>query len=319
MPQPRSPEPLDPELSEARPSVGVVVVTWNSARFIMNCLASIPRSPGVQVIVVDNHSSDSTVKLVNAEFPGVLLIRNSRNTGYAHANNQGLSELGFRHEGTGDRVQGLGKDSAPRPPTPAPRLVLLLNPDTVLPSGGLERMVEYLDAHPEAGALAPRLVDSDGNPQASVRRFPTWRNMLGALFGRGGDYRRSDFDYNTAQEVEQPMASCLLLRGEALAGIGLFDEQFPMFFNDVDLLKRMHDAGWKVLYYPDVSVWHHVGGSTEQRRQAMILSSHHSLFRYFRKHDRSGWWWLKAVPLAFVIELAAFVRIAARFLQYRRR
>ena len=104
-----------------------------------------------------------------------------------------------------------------------------------------------------------------------------------------------------------------------LAEVGLFDEQFPMFFNDVDLVKRVHDAGWKVLYYPEISVWHHLGGSTEQRRTAMILSSHHSLFRYFRKHDRSGWWWFKAIPLALAIELAAFARIAATVLNRRRR
>jgi GT2 family glycosyltransferase len=281
----------------------------------MNCLASIPRTPGVRIVVVDNNSTDSTVKLIGAEFPGVRLIRNSRNAGYAHANNQGLAELGFR----GSRAQGFGPE--PRnsgTPEPISPFVLLLNPDTILPSGGLERMVEYLDACPGAGAVAPRLVDSDGNPQASVRRFPTWRNMLAALFGRGGDYRMSGFDYDREQEVEQPMASCLLLRTEALVEVGLFDEQFPMFFNDVDLLKRLHDAGWKALYYPDVSVWHHVGGSTEQRRQAMILSSHHSLFRYFRKHDRSGWWWLKAIPLAFVIELAAFVRVLTSHFQRRR-
>jgi len=286
--------------------VAVVVVTWNSARFIMGCLASIPRIPNVTVIVIDNNSTDSTVRLIRAEFPSVRLVVNSRNTGYAQANNQGLRELGL-----GIRGQGSAPASDPRPPTPAPRFILLLNPDTVLPSGGLERMVEYLETRPDAAALAPRLVDSDGNPQASVRAFPTWRNMLSALFGRSRDYRRSGLDYTMPQEVEQPMASCLLLRSEVLEEVGVFDEQFPMFFNDVDLLKRMHVAGWKVLFYPDVSVWHHVGGSTKQRRRAMILSSHHSLFRYFRKHDRSGWWWLKAIPLAFVIELAAFVRIVA--------
>lgn len=280
----------------------------------MNCLASIPRTPNVRVIVVDNNSTDSTAKLIRAEFPSVKLVVNSRNAGYAHANNQGLRELGL-----GVRGPGSAPVSDPRTPTPEPSFLLLLNPDTVLPSGGIERMVEHLEAHPGAGVLAPRLTDSDGNAQASVRRFPTYRNMLGALFGRGGDYRMKGFDYDGVQEVEQPMASCLLFRSEVLARVGLFDEQFPMFFNDVDLLKRVHEAGWKIVYYPEVSVWHYVGGSTELRRTAMIISSHHSLFRYFRKHDRSGWFWLKAMPLALVVELAAFARVIAGALRFRHR
>lgn len=292
------------------PQVAVIIVTWNSARFIMNCLASIPRTSNVRVIVVDNDSTDSTVKLIRAEFPSVRVIVNQRNTGYAHANNQGLTELGFRGSG----VQGSGPEPrSPRAPRPFFNL-LLLNPDTVLPSGGVERMVEQLEAHPDVGVLAPRLTDSDGNAQASVRRFPTYRNMLGALFGRGGDYRMSGFDYDRPREVEQPMASCLLFRSEVLERVGLFDEQFPMFFNDVDLLRRVRDAGWKILYYPEVSVWHYLGASTEQRRTAMIVSSHHGLFRYFRKYDRSGWFWLKGIPLALVIELAAFARIIASFI-----
>jgi GT2 family glycosyltransferase len=289
----------------------VIIVTWNSARFIMNCLASIPRDPSVRTIVVDNSSTDSTVKLIRAEFPSVELMVNPSNTGYAHANNQGLKGLGIGVGGRGSGVRGQGTGDEPR-------FVLLLNPDTILPSGGVERMVEYLEGHPEAGALAPRLVDSDGNSQPSVRRFPTYRNMLGALFGGGGDYRLNGFDYDEPREVEQPMASCLLFRREVLDKVGLFDEQFPMFFNDVDLLKRVHEAGWKVLYYPEVSVWHYVGGSTVQRRTAMIMSSHHSLFRYFRKHDRSGHFWLKALPLALVVELGAFVRIIASALRSKR-
>jgi GT2 family glycosyltransferase len=303
----------DSTSDNAASQVAVIVVTWNSARFIMNCLASIPRASNVRVIVVDNNSTDSTVRLIRDEFPSVRLIVNQRNTGYAHANNQGLTELGLRV-----RSQGSAPTSQSRIPTPAPFFLLFLNPDTVLPSGGIERMVEQLEAHPDVGVLAPRLTDSDGNAQASVRRFPTYRNMIGALFGRGGDYRMSGFDYDRPQEVQQPMASCLLFRSDVLEEVGLFDEQFPMFFNDVDLLRRVRDAGWKILYYPEVSVWHYLGASTEQRRTAMIVASHHGLFRYFRKHDRSGWFWLKSVPLVLFVELAAFVRIIAGALRPRR-
>jgi GT2 family glycosyltransferase len=152
-----------------------------------------------------------------------------------------------------------------------------------------------------------------------VRRFPTYRNMLATLLGNPARYKMQGFDFEREQEVEQPMASCLLVRLSAVCCLlsAAFDEQFPMFMNDVDLLKRIRDAGWKIVYTPEVTVWHYLGGSTEQARRAMISSMHASLFRYFRKHDRSSWFWLRAVPLALVIETAAMVRILAE--SFRRR
>lgn len=273
-------------------NVGTVIVTWNSRRFVRDCLVSIPTHYHSRTIVIDNDSNDDTARIVRTEFPAVRLQVNAANLGYAQANNQGLKALTAQ--------------------TPRPDYLLLLNPDARLPPGGVERMADYLGQHPEVGMLAPRLVNPDGTAQASVRRLPTYRNMLSALLGVQAAYRIKGFNYDAIQEVEQPMASCLLIRRQVLDQVGLFDEQFPMFLNDVDLSRRVRDAGWKTVYYPEVAVWHYLGGSTEQRRVKMILLAHQALFRYFRKYDQSGWFRLKAVPVVLVIELAALMRIIFR-------
>jgi GT2 family glycosyltransferase len=272
----------------------VVIVTWNSAQFIRDCLSSIPAADHPETVVVDNASTDDTVKIIRDEFPAVRLILNSTNDGYARANNQALAEIVHRSTFIVHRSADY---------------ILLLNPDTRLPADAIEKLITFMDSRSDAGVLAPKLVNPDGTPQPSVRRFPTYRNMLATLFGNAAHYKMQGFDFNRTQEVEQPMASCLLIRAEALRQVGTFDERFPMFMNDVDLLKRIAGAGWKIVYCPEVAVWHYRGGSTTQARRAMILSMHQSLFRYFRKHDRSGWFWLRAIPLALVIELAALVRI----------
>jgi hypothetical protein len=279
------------------PDLRIIVVSWNSAEFISDCLASIPEPCRPQTIVVDNNSGDETASIVKTEFPQVRLIANPTNTGFAHAGNQGI-HLSLA-------------------PQLSPRYILLLNPDTRLPAGGIEKLLGDLEAHPEIGVLAPKLVNPDGSPQPSVRRFPTYGNMLREFIGLESAYKMSGFDFNAFQEVEQPMASCLLIRREVIEQVGVFDEAFPIFFNDVDLSRRIRDAGWKTAYDPEIEVWHYRAASTELRRTRMIFEMYQALFRYFRKHDRSGWFWLKAVPLGLVIELVALVRIAAHLIRRR--
>jgi hypothetical protein len=268
----------------------VVIVTWNSARFIRDCLNSVPASLRRDTLVVDNASTDDTVRIVREEFAEVRLAANPTNTEYARGNNQALKLAGVESKA-------------------GPHSVLLLNPDTRLPGDGIEKLAAYLEAHPDVGIVAPKLVNPDGTAQPSVRRFPTYRNMFQTMLGRAQDYRLRDFDSGRTQEVEQPMASCLLVRGEVFRRVGLFDERFPMFLNDVDFSRRVRAAGWKTVYYPEVAVWHYRGGSTELRRKRMILDAHRGLFRYFQKYDRSGWFWLKAVPLAILLEVTACIRM----------
>ena len=225
-----------------------------------------------EVIVVDNASHDDSAALVRAEFPEVHLIANTSNEGYAAANNQAFAAA--RGE-----------------------LIWLLNPDTEVQPLALQRLVDFLQADNRRGAVASALIDArSGRPQLSCRTFPTpaalWVEAAGLArcyprSRRYGFYRMGWWRYHDARQVEQPMASSLLLRRAAIESSGgLFDEQFPIFFNDVDLCRRLRFANWEIWYLPSSEVVHHGGGSTQQVRVEMIRESHRSLRRFYEKHYR---------------------------------
>lgn len=253
--------------------LSILIVNWNTKRLLAACLASIarhaPRWP-YEVIVVDNASTDGSGEMVRSEFPEVALIDSDRNLGYAAGNN-----LAWSHS-TGEWV-------------------LTLNPDTEFIDDSLQRAVEFMEAHPEVGALGARLVDPppSGKTQASVRGFPTLLGILGDLTGLGrlfprsafGAYRLPAFDYDQPGPAPQPMGTFLVFRRDAVPSERPFDETFPIFFNEVDLLARMAKAGWIIWYEPSIVVVHHGGQSTSQVRPAMIWESHRSLMRYLHKHS----------------------------------
>lgn len=276
----------------------VVIVSWNTRCLLNHCLTSLERfapSFPMTVTVVDNASHDLSVEMVRERHPTVRVVEAGSNLGYAAANNLGCAMA------TGE-------------------FVLFLNPDTEITQGALDTAVAKLRAREDCGALSAKLVSPDGSVQRSVRGFPNWLGILGDVLGLGrrfpgskfDSYRLHSFDYDTESIVPQPMATFLLLKRSVLARIGdpakPFDEQFPIFFNDVDLLKRLHDAGSKCLYCPDVVVVHHGGASTRQVRPAMIWESHRSLMRYFRKHTRNPLHRLLLPLLSAVVLAAAFIR-----------
>lgn len=278
--------------------LSIVIVNWNTRDLLRDCLASAQSSTfsaGFETIVVDNDSPDQSAELVESEFPEVKLVRAGRNAGYAAGNN-----LGFA------LAQG--------------EFILALNPDTVLEPETLQLAVESLRSEPGAGALGARLVGPDGRTQPSVRGFPTLPGILGDLTGLGrllprspfGSYRLSDFDYERRGDAPQPMGTFLLFRREALAAVGdparPFDESFPIFFNEVDLLYRLRQAGWRCLYDPAVRVRHLGGASTRQVRKAMIWESHRSLLRYLRKHVWRWWTAPAHMIFALVVWIGALVR-----------
>ncbi|HUU44241.1 MAG TPA: glycosyltransferase family 2 protein [Acidobacteriota bacterium] len=277
--------------------VGVVVVTFNSAPEIAACLTSINDAATLptHIVVVDNASADNTVAVIQESFPSVTLIRNSDNRYYAAASNQALRAVGGR-------------------------CILLLNPDTVLAAGSIDALARFLDEHPDAAAVAPQLIGPDGNAQRSVRRFPgldtLWYDLTGLAFlfprsPRFGRWRMHDFDPKVEQTIDQPMASCLMIRREALEQIGLFDERYPMFFNDVDLCRRARATGYTIYYTPSVQVRHLGGASIRRRKVRMIWMGHTAYLRYLHRlyADRPlhrACVWLTA-PFVY---LAAIVRSA---------
>jgi hypothetical protein len=278
--------------------LAICIVNWNTRDLLWECLHSVVRETAglsAEIVVVDNASGDGSAEMVAREFPGVRLIANRENRYYAGGNNQALQAV-------------------------AAAQYLLLNPDIVVQPGSLGVLREFLQTHPQAGAVAPRLRGIDGKLQATCRTFPgpavvLWEALgLSRLLPRSrvfGQYRMTWWDYAEARPVDQPMASALLVRGEALAQVGLFDEQFPMFFNDVDLCRRLWDAGWEVWLEPGAEMIHHGGAATRLVRREMIIESHRSFLLYYAKHYRGRLHPLTYALTTGLLRLGAWGRLRA--------
>lgn len=255
-----------------KPDVSVIIVNWNTRDELRECLRSLHPSlhPDVQaeIIVVDNASWDDSVAMVKREFPEVKLIENRLNEGFGKAHNRAAQV-----------AQG--------------RYLLLLNSDARAHPGALKQLVDYADAHPDVGIIAPKVLNPDGSLQYSCRRFPVYeaglfRNtLLGRLFPQNRfvrDYLMTDFDHAHTMEVDWVSGCAMLIRRETWHQLGGFDEQFFMYCEDVDLCWRAHEAGWKVVYHPDAIVTHAIGRSTDKAVNAMIRQFHHSHRLFFQKH-----------------------------------
>lgn len=282
-----------------------IVVNWNTGDLLRACLGSLRSALAAsaleaEVIVVDNASTDGSAAMVAEAFPEVTLIANRENRNYAAGNNQGI-----------EVARG--------------EFVLLLNPDTEVPAGAPDALVQVLRETPRAGAVSPALVYPDGRVQRSVRGFPTPAALTGeltglaALFPHSGwaGYRVGRLPEDRITSVDQPMASAFLVRREVLEQVGPFDEQFPLFFNDVDLCYRIKQAGWEILYDPRVRVVHVGGASTRQVRAQAILASHEGLRRFYAKHYRGRIFWPAYAAIVISILLAGRLRAALATLRSR--
>lgn len=272
------------------PELSIAIVNWNTREMLDDCLRSIREAPDEitrEVIVVDNASADGSAEMVAADHPEVTLIANERNVGYAAANNQAI------RASSGE-------------------LVLLLNADIVVHPGALDALAQVLRERPEAAAAAPRLILPDGSVQASCRTFPTPRVVMYEALGLArlfpgsrslGAYRMTWWDYDEERTVEQPMASALMLRRAALEDVGLMDEAFAIFFNDVDLCKRLYDAGWTIRFTPRAEMDHVGGASTSQVRRHMLVESHRSFVRFYEKHyrDELPWFTYRAALMLLAV------------------
>lgn len=253
--------------------LAICLVNWNTRDLLDACLQSIADTRGslaIETVVVDNASADGSAELVRDKHPWAKLIANADNRFYAAANNQALQACDAPYK-------------------------LLLNPDIVVHPGSLQTLLAFMGDHPQAGAVSPRLRGVDGAVQPTCRAFPGPDIVLYEALGlsrllprseRYGKYRMTWWNYDDERTVDQPMASAILLRTAALDQIGLFDEQFPMFFNDVDLCRRLWDAGHEVWFTPQAEMTHLGGASTRQVRREMIVESHRSFVLYYEKHYR---------------------------------
>ena len=273
--------------------LSIIIVNWNVCELLRRCLHSAfqlplsnlqppasnfqPPTPNFQlptsnfqteVIVVDNASSDGSVAMVEAEFPQVRLMANSENVGFTVGNNQGIAISRGRY-------------------------ILLLNPDTEIVGDALATMVEYLDDHPRAGALGPKLLNPDGSIQSSRRRFPTLATaflestILQQWFPHNRvtrHYYITDRPDDEVQEVDWVTGACLLARREAIEEVGLLDEGFFMYSEELDWCRRIKAQGWKIVYLPTARVIHYGAQSSEQVKSFQHIQFQRSKIRYFRKH-----------------------------------
>lgn len=249
--------------------LSIVILNWNVRDLLDRCLASIRSDRyALETIVVDNASSDDSVAVVRAKYPGVIVIANTINRGFAGGNNQGLQI-----------AQG--------------RYVMVLNPDTEILGAALDRMVQYLDGHPDVGALGPQLLNADRSVQSSRRRFPTiatayfestWLQGL-APKGILRRYYMDDVSPDIVQEVDWLSGACTIFRRAALDRTGGYDEQsFFMYSEELDLCRRIKEAGWEIMYLPEAQVVHYVGKSSEQVIAARHVYFQTSKVHYFRKY-----------------------------------
>ena len=252
------------------PVVDVVIVSYQCAGLLRSCLTSLrehgPRH-GARVWVVDNGSSDGTVELVRAEFPDVELIASRTNLGFAQANNAAIR-----------------RGSAP--------YVLALNPDTQLTDGSLDAILELMDREPSVGIAGCRLELEDGTFDHAARRsFPT---PLGALAHFTGIGRRPNAPASLAQyrapniergPVDAVNGAFMVMRRRALDEVGLFDEGYWMYMEDLDLCYRFAQAGWTTWYEPGVKVLHvKAGTSGKHRKPRLNYAFHYGMLRFYRKH-----------------------------------
>jgi N-acetylglucosaminyl-diphospho-decaprenol L-rhamnosyltransferase len=266
------------EIPLKRVHLSIIIVSWNTSADLLRCLASIyahPPSAPFEVLVVDNASSDNTVKCVSDQFPHVTLLMCDQNLGFGRANNRAAEVARGRYW-------------------------LLLNPDTIVHPTALDRLLFHLAAHHRAGAVGPRLLNPDGTLQVSVWPQPTlgrewWRlNHLDRLLPRS-QYSTRRLAAPSLLKAGALHGACMLLRPEALEG-ALFDEDYFVYSEEIDLCYRLGQAGWEMHWVPEALVTHTGGQSTRQIADDMFLELYRNKVKFFRKrHGTRAAWFYKAI------------------------
>jgi N-acetylglucosaminyl-diphospho-decaprenol L-rhamnosyltransferase len=258
--------------------LSIVILNFNTREHLRQCLASL-RAEGstslsggpiqAEVIVVDNASADGSAEMAATEFPWVELVRSPRNGGFARGNNQALR-----------RARGAA--------------ILLLNPDTRMPRGGIADLLDRLRAHPEVGIVGPKLLRPNGSMHLACRRsFPTPTIAFYRFSGlarlrpaspRFGRYNLTFLDPDLPMEVDSVCGACLLVRRQVVQRIGLLDERFFMYGEDLDWCMRTRQAGWTVRYEPGIVVQHQHGAASRKRALRTTFHFFRAMDLFYRKH-----------------------------------
>jgi len=282
-------DPLSGAERPSCPAISVIIPSWNTVELTRDCLSSLYSNRHgceLEVIVIDNGSTDGSPDMIAADFPKVRLIRNAANEYYSKACNQGAAIA------TADRL-------------------CFLNSDTRVPPGSLETMIRFLDENPEYGAVAPRLNNTDGSVQPICRRFPTLFEVVADQFDLSGWYvmqryraraAMQDFDHLSSRDVEQPPGACFTVRTHDFKTLDGFDESLPLFYSDVDICLRIWRSGKRIRFLADAEITH-VGSASVVRHALWRAEFMRNQVRYFRKHE--GW---MAAQFAKLIILVSGIR-----------
>jgi N-acetylglucosaminyl-diphospho-decaprenol L-rhamnosyltransferase len=284
----------------------VVILNYNRGDLLRACLQSLDRSTQrheLGIIVVDNASTDDSAAIVEREFPHVRLLRNPHNNGFSAGNNLALRELleargeGLESEGRGAGDWGLEETSVTpslQPLVPSPSYIMLLNNDTVVEPEALDTLVDYLEAHPDVGAVGPKLLLLDGSLDLACRRsFPTpevsFYRMTGLsrLFPhspRFGRYNLTFRDPDQETEVDALVGAAMVLRADVVREVGLLDESFFMYGEDLDWCFRIKSYGWRIVYQPRAVIHHHKRAASTRRAIPSIRAFYDAMRIFHRKH-----------------------------------
>ena len=272
--------------------LSVIIVNYNVEFFLEQCLnsvyAALKHVEG-EVFVVDNNSIDGSLDMVRSKFPQTTLIANKENAGFSKANNQALKIAKGKYH-------------------------LLLNPDTIVEEDTFKKVVEFMDAHPEAGGLGVKMIDGKGNflPE-SKRGLPTPKDAFYKIFGlsrlfpkskKFGRYHLSFLDLNQTHEIEILSGAFMLMRKEALDKVGLLDEDFFMYGEDIDLSYRLVLGGYKNYYYPETRIIHYKGESTKKSSVNYVFVFYNAMIIFAKKHFSAK----NARSYSFLINLAIYFR-----------
>lgn len=268
--------------------LSIVIVNYNVRHFLDQCLHSIYHSVlhdvALDVWVVDNHSTDSSVAMVKERYPQVQLIANRENRGFSQANNQALRKI-------------LDNSSQKSPEEQADDYILILNPDTLLEEDTLQRCLDHLQAHPECGALGVKMVNAEGTfLRESKRGFPSPKVSFYKIIGlahlfphhpRYGAYYMGQLDDDTVGAVDILPGAFIMTRATVLQKVGLFDESYFMYAEDVDLSWRIHQAGYDNIYFPEARILHYKGECTRKETLSYVYTFYNAM-AIFTRHYFGG-------------------------------
>jgi O-antigen biosynthesis protein len=279
--------------------LSVVIVNYNVVNFLEQCLNSVlaaSQNLRIEIFVVDNNSVDGSVALVREKFPTVKVIANTENVGFSKANNQAI----------------LQSDS---------RYVLLLNPDTVVEQDTFDKCIAYLDAHPKTGGLGVRMLDGKGRflPE-SKRGLPTPAVSFYKIFGlsklfpkskKFGTYHLGFLDEHHIHEIDVLSGAFMLMRSDTLDKVGLLDEAFFMYGEDIDLSYRIQQGGYTNVYFPETKIIHYKGESTKKGSLNYVFVFYNAMVIFAKKHFSARY----ARIFSLAIHLAIYLRASASILK----